>query len=85
METTRVKWDESILYKSFARFNEAKPKLSNTIIVDEDIPELSNPEITEEYEIFPEQETELKIKVEKAVEGSDEWEDFANDIDWAMI
>ena len=72
METTRVKWDESMLVRCFARFNEARPKVSNPVIV-------------EESEIPLEQIPEPKIKFKKAVESSNEWKDFANDIDWAMM
>lgn len=71
METTRVKWDESVLVRSFSEFNLIRPKASDPVNI-------------EESEISLEQILEPKT-LEKAVEDSDDWKDFANDIDWAMM
>ena len=72
METTRVKWDESMLERCFAKFNEVRPKTSNPVII-------------EESEIPLEQILGPKSMVDIAVNDSDKWKDFANDIDWAMM
>lgn len=72
METTRIKWDESMLYRCFARFNEVAPKASKPVII-------------EKSEIPPEQILEPKNLIEIPVDDSDDWKDFANDIDWAMM
>lgn len=85
METTRVKWDEGILAESFAIFNQIRPTVTNKFIIEEVEPEVFNPVTEEESETLQELIPEQESKVEEFVEVSDEWKDFVNDIDWAMM
>lgn len=71
METTRVKWDESMLKRGFSVYNLVRPKAST-------------PAYIKESKISVEPILELE-DLEKDVEDSDKWKDFANDIDWAMM